>query len=274
MSPVGDLGSLLSTQGSIKDVVLNGHRWWVLPEDIEESLQVDVSLWRNQDQNENQGTHEMEMLQGLMQTANIMCQDSKKILLSDLVARALKRNPAKMATRAMNSLAKFYTQFLGSGDQHLVAELIDWHSVKVNPRELVVNNRFFEALISEEVLVSAPHLRMQLLQSQYCDEKVTSTSGGPSTSSFIEVTALVQLSKKPDVVQQVEGYLKDMRAKYLPILERTLSPQQARLELAVYSDLVIRCLLGKSWPSKPENLKIKLVPLLICIMVTLLCQMT
>ena len=258
-SPAGDLGSLFVNNESLKDVVQNGHRWWILPEDIDESLLVDISLWRNQDQNENQGTNEIEMLQGIMQTANLMCQTCKKILLSDLVAKPMKRNPAKMSNRAMGSLAKFYTMFLNTGDQSLVSELIDWHSANINPKDLVVNNAFFETLISEEAFSSAPHLRVHLLQTQYTDEKVTGTSGGPSTSKFIEPSVMMQLAKKPDLVQQVEGHLKDLRAKYLPLLEKTLSPTQSRLELAVYSDLVIRALLSKPWPIKPDSLKIKLV---------------
>ena len=59
-SPIGDLGTLAS-QSSLKDAVLAGHRWWILPEDLTKDEQTGVSLWRNQDQNENQAAHEVEI---------------------------------------------------------------------------------------------------------------------------------------------------------------------------------------------------------------------
>ena len=36
---------------------------------------------------------------------------------------------------------------------------------------------------------------------------------------------------------------------HLPILEKSLGDRQARLEVAVYLDLIIRCLFAKPWPS-------------------------
>ena len=54
-SPIGALDELLSCQ-TLKEVALNGHRWWVLPETLASERQVDISLWRNQDQAENQQT--------------------------------------------------------------------------------------------------------------------------------------------------------------------------------------------------------------------------
>ena len=56
-SPIGDLSELLQ-HPNLKEVVISGHRWWVLPESVSKERQVDISLWINQDQNENQQTHE------------------------------------------------------------------------------------------------------------------------------------------------------------------------------------------------------------------------
>ena len=61
-SPIGALDELMSCQ-PLKEVVLNGHRWWVLPETVASERQLDISLWRNRDQNENHQTHELELLQ-------------------------------------------------------------------------------------------------------------------------------------------------------------------------------------------------------------------
>ena len=43
-SPVGGLQDLMGDVGYIKDAVLNGHRWWVLPETVDRDRQVGVSL--------------------------------------------------------------------------------------------------------------------------------------------------------------------------------------------------------------------------------------
>ena len=48
-SPTGALDTLMSCP-TLKEVVLNGHRWWVLPETVAPERQIDISLWRNQDQ--------------------------------------------------------------------------------------------------------------------------------------------------------------------------------------------------------------------------------
>lgn len=63
-SPACNTGSLMDQGGSLEEVVNQGHVWWILPETIPHSSQVEVSLWRNQDQNENQASHEVETLRG------------------------------------------------------------------------------------------------------------------------------------------------------------------------------------------------------------------
>ena len=74
-SPVGDLQDLMDDTGNLKDVVLNGHKWWVLPETVPAERQVDISLWRNMDQQENQATHDIELLQSI----RVTCDDVSKM---------------------------------------------------------------------------------------------------------------------------------------------------------------------------------------------------
>ena len=58
ISPIGDLLTLLQDDQNLKDRATHGHFWWVLPEEVSKEEQVDISLWRNMDQNENQATHQ------------------------------------------------------------------------------------------------------------------------------------------------------------------------------------------------------------------------
>ena len=77
--PIGNLGDLLEDSANLKEVVTSGHRWWVLPERVLKERQVDVSLWRNMDQNENQNSHEMEILGGIKATAEHLCRTQPSV---------------------------------------------------------------------------------------------------------------------------------------------------------------------------------------------------
>lgn len=203
-SPQGDISALVTEDESLKEVVMNGHRWWVLPEQVPPERQLDISQWRNQDQNENQGTHEIEIIQTIAATAESIVSTQKKIIMSDLIARASKRNPAKISPLVLSTLTKFYVQFLESGDAHLVKELVDFHASRVNPGELCVPNTFFQSLTSEELLLKTPYLRHFLLLTQYTDEKVRAQAGSASMAAFLDSAFIQSLAKKPDVAIEVE----------------------------------------------------------------------
>ena len=249
-SPIGDLSSLIEGEDcqSLKEAALNGHKWWILPEDVDPSEQAEISLWRNQDQNENQATHEIEILQTLMNITEDMSKTTSKVTLSDLIAKAERKNPAKLSDASMSTLAKLYTQFLSASQQHLCTELVDYHSETVNPKELVISIAFLKTLTDEEVLKDLHCFRHYCIQAQYTNEKVRQQASGPALAAFIEPSTLLQLCKKTEELKAVEEKLREVREKYLPILEEGLDARQARLELSVYCDLIIRCLLSKPWP--------------------------
>ena len=229
---------------------MNGHRWWILPEDADKDLQTDISLWRNQDQNENQGTNEMEVLQTLKHAAQASKDGgSEKVKTGDLVAKATRKNPTKIAIRLWQAMAKYYVGFLDDNAAHLVDELADYHSATVDPKDLCVSIQFVDLVASEEGLKERPYLRHYLVTTQYCTEKVI--EGGPCgarISQLLDKTVITTLAKKPDQVKLVEEALIDLRAKYLPTLIESLGELVAGLEMAVYAGLVVRCVIGKGWP--------------------------
>ena len=252
-SPAGDLRALMDTHGSLAEVVKTGHRWWVLPEKTAEDKQVDISLWRNQDQNENSGTNEIEILQTIVATADVMRCSSKsdKVPLGDLVERAHRRHPAKISPTVMSTLVKYFVQYLGSGDHHLIQELVDYHSVKVNPRELIVSNQFFSTLVTEAPFLKTPYTKHYLLLTQYTNEKTRDKADGASIAAFLDSQTLVSLVKKIDQLETVEKKIREIRDSYIGILEVICgSLAQAHLELAVYMNLIIRSLLAKPWPDE------------------------
>ena len=97
-SPIGSLKDILTDNADLIDLVDNGHRWWVLPESVPESDQVDISMWRNADQNSNQGTHDIEVLCAIKACALDMGKSSPdgKVKEKDLISRAGRRNPSNM----------------------------------------------------------------------------------------------------------------------------------------------------------------------------------
>ena len=251
-SPVGNLQELLESDPALKEAVQHGHRWWILPESVLDEAQVDISLWRNQDQNENQQAHEIEILGYIIAVAEDLSKKNRKVSQGDLVAAVARKNPAKVSAHTLTTLTKYYIGHLENQTVHLLKELVDWHSVNVDPKELVVNPAFFVALVSEPELEKCPQFRHYALQTQYTSEKVRHGANGPSSSNFLEVTQIAGLCKKPDQLKSVENHIRDLRVKLVPILETIMGPAEARLEFSVYMDLIIRCLFNKAWPTTLE----------------------
>ena len=80
-SPIGNLHEMLDDDENLKQRVKEGHRWWILPETISKEEQVDISLWRNMDQNEIQSTHEIEILQGIRVTAQTLASQVEQVIM-------------------------------------------------------------------------------------------------------------------------------------------------------------------------------------------------
>ena len=247
-SPVGNLEDLTVDSPNLKEVSSSGHRWWVLPESLVKERQVDISLWRNMDQNEKQMSHEIEILQGIRATAEVLSKKRDTVKQGDLLSAAIRRNPAKVSPDSMMTLCKLYIGFLENGCVQLVQDLVDFHSDKVDPKELTVSISFIQSIVSEEALSKCPHTRLHLLELQYTLEKVRVQSSGPAVGSFLEPSNITNLSKKADLLEALEVKIRAIKSKFLPILESLMSDRQARLELSVYVDLILRCLFAKPWP--------------------------
>ena len=65
--------------GHLKEVVLNGHKWWILPESVALERQQDISHWRNMDHTDNQVTHDIDILQRIRSTNVALSQKQPNI---------------------------------------------------------------------------------------------------------------------------------------------------------------------------------------------------
>ena len=112
-----------------------------------------------------------------------------------------------MSLKTMQVLTKVYIGFLENG-------------------VIAVSSAWIEILVSEEPLLKCPHTCVALWECHYTLEKVRSQSSGPDQAAFLEGVNLLSLCKKPDLLKRTETVIRDLRAMYLPILEKSLGDRQ------------------------------------------------
>ena len=83
----------------------------------------------------------------------------------------------------------------------------------------------------------------------YTSEKLKTNPAGPGHCVFLESSQIQNLAKSSEKCQEIDKLLKNLKKQYLPVLQQFFSERMAKLELSVYLDLVLRCLLSKPWPS-------------------------
>ena len=117
------------------------------------------------EQNENQYLHEIEVLRNITHTCSELSARARALPLGEIVHRVLRRSPAKVSDDAIQYLAKYYLAHLADKTGHLARELQEFHSARVNPREVVVLASFFKNLLDE--MKGVPHVRHYLTLAQY-----------------------------------------------------------------------------------------------------------
>ena len=251
-SPLGDLSQLLQEDEDLKEFVQHGHKWWIIDEAAPHELQMDISMHRNQDQNNNQATHEIELLQTITTVAKELATTRDRVLLPDMQYRATNRHPSKLPEETMRVLCKYYKAFLDGGNQNLVRELVDWHSTNVNPKELRVSTLFFKLLCGNDELKGHPLTKHYLLLCHYTKDNMLKAAAGAGTANFVDPKSVVQLIKQPATLQALEDQLKELRGSTLQLLEKSLPEKQALMELAELVNLIMRCVLNKPWPQDSQ----------------------
>jgi len=237
-------------------VVESGHKWWILPEDTPVDQQVEVSLWRSMDQNENQSLHEIEVLRSVISCCAEVSKVRSNLSVADIVARVAHNSPMKASGLAVTGITKFYLRLLEDKMPELAVELQDFHSSRVNPKELQMSATFFNNLADTPELRRHPLLRHYLLTTAYTCEKARywpRNIGGAETANFIESTSVAALVKKSAYPDLLEKLLGAARTSYLPILGRELTAGQARLELVDLADLLLRSALGKPFKANSSG---------------------
>ena len=75
-------------------------------------------------------------------------------------------------------------------------------------------------------------------------------AGQPQAAALLEQSTITAFClKSPEKIQGLDEQLRALRAKYLPLLEESMVPQDAKLALSLYMDLIVRCTFAKAWPT-------------------------
>ena len=151
------------------------------------------------------------------------------------------------------TLAQYYTGFLENDALPLIEDLTEFHSASVDPKALTVSLKFYQLIAGEQAFQHCPHLRLHLLTTQYCQDKVMDQGSCVApVSQFLEHAQVMSFAKKADQVAQIENTIKDLKTKYMPSLVEALGARSAGLEMNKYIVLILRCLFSKPWPSDLE----------------------
>ena len=120
---------------------------------------MDMSMWRNQDQNENQATTEIEILQTIRHIARVESLQrgpGQPLPLDTVLLKAQRKNPAKVSAHQWENMGKFYNKFLTEDCEGFFEDLADFHAAFVNPRATTVSQKFYGILTIEKALGGVP----------------------------------------------------------------------------------------------------------------------
>jgi len=127
-------------------VTTRGHKYWILDCEIPDKDAVEISEWRNSDNNNNQVKHEVEHLRGLQRISRAEMDAAGAagvVSLSQVLAKFSAQSQLKIAQQATLDLARCVIDF-GSG--HYVDRICTFHSQHINPNELSVPAHVYGAV--------------------------------------------------------------------------------------------------------------------------------
>ena len=119
-------------------VVRKGHLYWILSEDTTQEEATQLSAYFNADQDQNQGTSEIEMMNHVSSVCRLIMKENtttRAVTVAALIQRVQASSSVPVNTDTVGALA---TYVLAQGAGLLVDEVDNYHSVNVNPRELSI----------------------------------------------------------------------------------------------------------------------------------------
>ena len=88
---------------------------------------MEISLRRNADPNENQGTHEIEILQNVISSAQVLQRDQVKVTTADLIAKTSKRTTQKIPGHALRTVSDLFMGYLQKDKANRLQGIVEYH---------------------------------------------------------------------------------------------------------------------------------------------------
>jgi len=120
-----------------------GHKYWKLTCEIPDADALEISEWRNTDNNCNQVKHEIEHIKGLQRVAKKEIELAGKacvLSLTTVLAKFTTQAQLRLVQQSMLDLTRFVVD-MRAGEE--VDEICNFHSQHVNPNDLSVPSYLF-----------------------------------------------------------------------------------------------------------------------------------
>ena len=250
MSPTGEPFSIAPDDPNLLRVTQHGHKWWLLSCDIPDAAAIEISEWRNSDNNNNQVKHEIEHIRGLQRVARKefeVAGSAGIVSLANVVAKFTAQAQLKMVQTTTLDLARFVVDFRAVVH---IDNICTHHSQHVNPNELTVPPALFSE-ITKQIKKSASKLKEALIIEAYTPEgAIKKARPLPDVADFIKTSDVKALSCREADIDATEDFFKHSTTKYEPMLRSFMDARKVSSTLRMLRGTVVRVALNKAM--RPE----------------------
>ena len=260
LSTAGDLARLKEERPSLAVAALCGHWWVVLPETLEESLKQAITVWRNQDQNQNQPLTDGEMIRQALVAVQAFLDipaptpGKVSLPLNRIVTSACLATPMNLNPAVMGSYCKFVAGLAKDGRLSLVTEFLRFWTATVDPKKVEVPHSFFDHMWLCKALQGHAVLRFHMAVAMYTMEGAFSKGrNAPALAGLVNGQAMEGICKRELLftVDLVSAALDNIHNLWKPWLDGVgMLPHVLRDEIMHVGSLLVRLLFGKPLESQ------------------------
>ena len=252
-SPGGDISKAARDDLTFKADVEMGHRWIILPASVSNALRSDVVQWKHVGQNQDQTLTDGDIIRmalvvvdKFVSAAKERGADVARIPLPGIVGGVVNGTPVSLNPNVAGGYSRFVTGMCEDRCRGLVQKFLDFWSVHVTPKLLMIPHTFFENMGKAEAFKKMPYLRLEVAQSMYTHEgAIPRTRPTPDSCGFITAGDITSLSKTPKIAELINSCLEGLHNKLMPILSRFLELHAALDERNSVGNLFVRMAFGK-----------------------------
>ena len=233
-----------SDEPALRDRVEVGHSFIVLKEGIPDNDATFIAEYLNSDQNQNQGTSEMQVLLATHQVVGEELKLTPHPQVSKVTQKVANKSLVKLRADSIGDHAHYCINLVGTG---LIDELIRWHARNVNPKELSVSPRWMGDL-AKTLGKHYPFCMMGITFIEYRGEvKIANARPLPDVSRTLGTAQLNGLMKDPTNIIACEAFLRSSR-KLLDawMTEKLQSKHRVSALFNIFEEAGCRLLTGSS----------------------------